>query len=159
MALSMTRAIVATRAAVGVTCWAIPVVISRLFGIDIREDRSGKFYLRVAGTRDIALAVASATTTGASLAQVLRDAAACDIADMVATAITRRQGNVSRSSTALWLAGCGACLAMTIGAHNELRRAHRARRRRELSRIQSGPVTTPKLEKGQGGDYLAVQPA
>jgi hypothetical protein len=117
--MTMTNAITATRAAIGVSCWATPVLASRIFGVDITNDRSGKFYLKLGGTRDLALAAGSGTIGGPSKAQMLRIAAACDLADIAATLITRREGNVSKLGTGLWLIASSACFAMTVMAINE----------------------------------------
>jgi hypothetical protein len=68
--------------------------------------------------RHLALA-GSGTIPSPGKAQMLRIVAACDIADMVATVITRRQGNVTKLGTGLWLVASGACLAMTIAAIRE----------------------------------------
>ncbi len=119
MTTTMTNAITATRAAIGVSCWTTPVFASRLFGVDVREDRSAKFYLKLGGTRDLALAAGAATTVGPARRQALRIAAVCDVADIAATVITRREGNVSKVGTALWLAASSACFAMTLGAIRE----------------------------------------
>lgn len=118
--MNAASAITATRAAIGVSCWTIPVLASRIFGIDIRNDQSGKFYLKLGGTRDLALAASTATTTGRSQAQVLKIAAACDVADITAALITRRQGNLSKFGTALWLVASGACFGITVAALKEV---------------------------------------
>lgn len=86
---------------------------------DNARDRSAKFYLKLGGTRDLALAAGSGTIPSPGKAQMLRIAAACDIADMVATVITWREGNVTKFGTGLWLVASGACLAMTIAAIRE----------------------------------------
>jgi hypothetical protein len=117
--MNMTQSITATRAAIGVSCWATPVLASRIFGVDVRNDRSAKFYLKLGGTRDLALAAGSGTIPVPGKAQALRIAAACDVADMIATVITRREGDVTKLGTGLWLVASGACLTMTIAAIRE----------------------------------------
>jgi hypothetical protein len=115
----MTTAIIATRSAIGLSCWATPVLASRLFGLDISRDVSGSFYLRLGGTRDFALAASAATLKGSSRKQALRIAAACDLGDMAAALIARRHGHLSDPATGVWLAASAACLALTVAAIEE----------------------------------------
>lgn len=117
--MTMTNAITATRAAIGISCWTMPVFASRLFGVDVTQDQSARFYLKLGGTRDLALAAGSGMIKGPSKKQMLTIAAACDAADMLATIITRREGNVTKVGTGLWLVASSACLGMTVKAMGE----------------------------------------
>jgi hypothetical protein len=119
MQISMTQAITGTRAAIGLSCWTAPVAVSRLFGVDISNDRSGKFYIKLGGTRDLALATGCGTIGGDQKVKMLRIAAACDLADMAATVITYREGDVTKVGLCLWLLGEVACLGLTVGAMRE----------------------------------------
>jgi hypothetical protein len=107
------------RAVIGLSAWVTPVFASRLLGVDASNDRSVRFYLKLAGTRDLALAAGTLTFAGEAKVQMMRIAAACDLADIAATLITRKQGDVSKAGTPLWIGASLACLAMTVKAQKE----------------------------------------
>jgi hypothetical protein len=100
------------RSAIGAGGWLIPVTVSRLFGMDIRSDVSGSLFLRLGGSRDFALAAGPLLTDGPSKANMLKVAAACDVGDIVAVAIARRERKISRLSAALFAGASLGCLAL-----------------------------------------------
>lgn len=112
-------ALAATRAAIGVSCWAMPQTASRLFGIDISDDVSGKLYLRLGGTRDLALAAGTMGFDEAARPLMLKIAAACDVADIVAVAVARRDGRISKIGAALFIGASAGCLVLGARALGE----------------------------------------
>jgi hypothetical protein len=100
------------RSAIGASGWLAPVTASRLFGIDIRNDVSGSLFLRLGGSRDFALAAGPLLTEGPSRTNMLKVAAACDVGDILAVAIARRQRKISRLSAAVFAGASLGCLAL-----------------------------------------------
>lgn len=117
--MTATDAIAGIRAAIGVSCWATPVTASRLFGIDIAGDVSGRLYLRLGGTRDLALAAATKGMGGASKPAMMKIAGACDVGDIVAVALARRGGSISKTGAVLFVASSVTCLALSARAATE----------------------------------------
>jgi hypothetical protein len=109
--VSAVIALAATRSAIGASAWLIPTTAAKLFGMDTSADDSADLFLRLGGTRDFALA-AGPLVSGADGRQLLRVAAACDVADLVAVAIARRQGRISLLSAVLFGAGSLVCLGL-----------------------------------------------
>jgi hypothetical protein len=110
--MTTSNVLAATRAAIGVSCWATPVFASKLFGVDISGDVSGNMYLRLGGTRDLALAAGTAGMEGESKSLMLKIAAGCDVGDIVAVAIARRSGKISRLGSVLFYGASLGCLAL-----------------------------------------------
>jgi hypothetical protein len=109
-------ALAATRSAIGASAWVMPITAGKLFGMDVANDVSAALFLRLGGTRDFALAAGPLVTDGESSRRLVKVAAACDAADIVAVAIARRQGKVSTFSTVLFVGASLACLALDIKA-------------------------------------------
>jgi hypothetical protein len=108
-----TKSILATtRSAIGVSGWLMPITAGRLFGMDVSKDVSAALFLRLGGSRDFALA-AGPLVAGNANKQMLKIAAACDVGDLIAVAIARRRGKLSKFSTALFAAASLGCLALT----------------------------------------------
>ncbi|MUL65866.1 hypothetical protein BOO86_15430 [Mycobacterium sp. CBMA 234] len=112
MTMPTTAVLALTRSAIGASGWLMPITAGRLFGMDVSNDVSAALFLRLGGSRDFALA-ASPLVAGESRKQMLKLAAACDIGDIVAVAIARRRGKLSKSSAALFTVASLACLGLT----------------------------------------------
>jgi hypothetical protein len=69
-------------------------------------------YLRLGGTRDLALAAGTAGMEGESKSKMLKIAAACDVGDIVAVAIARRSDKISKAGSVLFYAASLGCLAL-----------------------------------------------
>ncbi|WP_169816212.1 hypothetical protein [Nocardia miyunensis] len=118
MPISAVTALAATRSAIGASAWLIPTTAAKLFGMDTSSDDSADLFLRLGGTRDFALA-AGPLVSGAGRRQMLRVAAACDVADLVAVAIALRRGRISRLSAVLFGSGSLVCLRLGAKALSE----------------------------------------
>ncbi|MFE2998607.1 hypothetical protein ACFXG4_26840 [Nocardia sp. NPDC059246] len=118
MPFSAVIALAATRSAIGASAWLMPTTAAKLFGMDTSSDDSADLFLRLGGTRDIALAVGP-LVSGAGGQRMLRVAAACDVADLVAVAVARRQGRISLLSAVLFGAGSLVCLGLGAKALSE----------------------------------------
>lgn len=114
--MTAVTALSATRAAIGASGWAMPITAGKLFGIDASKDVSAALYLRLGGTRDFALAAGPLVTAGAARRKLLAVAAACDLGDIAAVAIARRNDKVSTYSAGLFIAASLACLALSVKA-------------------------------------------
>jgi hypothetical protein len=121
MAVPTKTILAATRSAIGASAWLMPITASRLFGIDASKDVSAALFLRLGGSRDCALATGPLVTTGKSSTQMLKIAAACDVGDIVATAIAYRRGKISTLGAALFAAASLGCLALSGKAIAEQR--------------------------------------
>jgi hypothetical protein len=119
MPIDTTTALAANRAAIGLSCWTVPVTASKLFGIDISNDVSGKLYLRLGGTRDLALAAGTKGFQGDAKKLMLGIAAACDVADIVAVKLARKEGQISKLGTVLFIGASLGCLALGAKAATE----------------------------------------
>jgi hypothetical protein len=106
----------ATRAAIGTAAWATPVLASRLFGVDIREDVGSVLYLRLGGTRDFALARATHALAGDARVTLLKIGVAVDLGDVAAVALARRNGEISKAGAALFIASSLSCAALGVAA-------------------------------------------
>ena len=113
MAVPTKTLLAATRSAIGASGWLIPITAGRLFGMDVSNDVSAALFLRLGGSRDFALAAGPVVTSGAASTMLLKIAAACDIGDILAVAIARRQGKLSLFSTVLFGVASLACLALS----------------------------------------------
>lgn len=104
------------RSAIGASSWLMPITAGKLFGIDGSKDVSAAFYLRLGGTRDFALAAGPLVTSGPNRRKMLGVAAACDVGDILATAIARRNGRISSFGTVLMVGASLACLGSALKA-------------------------------------------
>ena len=107
----MLRTFVLMRAVVGGTSWLAPRLSGRLFGFDPDANPQAAYWARLFGVRDVVLGVGALQTDGAARRRILALTAACDAADLAATALARRSGDLP-ARTALLSAG----LAVTAGA-------------------------------------------
>jgi hypothetical protein len=87
--------------------------------MDVSEDVGAALFLRLGGTRDFALAAAPLVSEGRSSSQMLRVAAACDVADILAVAIAYRRAKISGISAALFAGASLGCLALGARALTE----------------------------------------
>ena len=113
MAVPTKTLLAATRSAIGASGWLMPITAGRLFGMDVSNDVSAALFLRLGGSRDFALAAGPVVTSGAASTTMLKIAAACDIGDILAVAIARRRGKLSRFSAMLFAAASLGCLALS----------------------------------------------
>jgi hypothetical protein len=109
----------ATRSVIGASGWLMPITAGRLLGMDVSEDASAALFLRLGGSRDFALAAGPLVTAGPSRSRMLKIAAACDLGDLVAVAIARRHGKLSRFSAVLFATASLGCLALSGKAISE----------------------------------------
>jgi hypothetical protein len=107
------KALTAARATIGASGWAMPITAGKLSGIDASKDVSAALYLRLGGTRDFALAAGPLVTAGPARRRLLAIAAACDLGDIAAVTIARRNDKISTLSAALFIAASLACLALS----------------------------------------------
>lgn len=112
MTTSPVAALAITRSAIGMSAWLMPTTAARIFGMDVSHDDSAGLFLRLGGTRDFALAAGPLVAGASGQQHLLKVAAACDIADLAAVAIARREGKISNLAAALFAAGSIACLAL-----------------------------------------------
>jgi hypothetical protein len=96
-------AIAAFRTLGGLSAWVAPNLLSRVYGGD-PADASSLLWSRLAGSRELALAVGPLLSEGVDRTVWLRLGLACDLADMGATLIGGRKGALSPSTTRLSLA-------------------------------------------------------
>ncbi|MEP6952994.1 MAG: hypothetical protein ABI950_02890 [Solirubrobacteraceae bacterium] len=106
------RAFGGARMAVGALSWAAPLLAARVFGLDPASRQP--IVTQLFGARDFALGLLTATTSGASGAQVLRLGVMIDAADTVASLRQMRQGALS--TQAIVLVAAGAASFTAIGA-------------------------------------------
>lgn len=114
--MSAAQALSAVRAAIGTSGWLMPITAGKLFGIDASNDVSAALYLRLGGTRDFALAAGPSLTAGPARRKLLAVAAACDLADIAAVTIARRNDKISTLSAGLFTAASLGCLALSVKA-------------------------------------------
>ncbi|MEZ0365860.1 hypothetical protein ACAG26_19450 [Mycobacterium sp. pUA109] len=113
------NALAIMRSAIGASSWLMPITVGKLFGIDASKDVSAALYLRLGGTRDFALAAGPLVTNGLHRRKMLGVAAACDVADIVATGIARRRGKISSLGAVLMVSASLACLGSAAKAITE----------------------------------------
>ena len=109
---TLTRAFGATRMAVGALSWVAPSLSARAFGFDPRSTQP--IVTQLFGVRDFALGFLTATSSGATRAQVLRLGVMIDGVDAVASLRQMRAGTLS--TQAVLLVGAGAATFTAIGA-------------------------------------------
>lgn len=114
--MSAAQTLSAIRAAIGTSGWLMPITAGKLFGIDASHDVSAALYLRLGGTRDFALAAGPSLTTGRARRKLLAVAAGCDLADIAAVAIARRNGKISTLGAGLFSVASAACFALSVKA-------------------------------------------
>jgi hypothetical protein len=108
-----------TRAAIGASAWLAPITAGKAFGIDASQDVSAALYLRLGGSRDFALAAGPLLTSGANRRKMLGVAAACDLGDILAVVLARKEGKISDLGAGLFIGASLACLALGAKAFLE----------------------------------------
>ncbi|MCX2929943.1 hypothetical protein ORI20_06645 [Mycobacterium sp. CVI_P3] len=116
------------RTAIGASGWFMPITAGKLFGIDASNDVSAALYLRLGGTRDFALAAGPLVTAGPARGKLLAIAAGCDLADIAAVAVARRNDKISSMSAALFSAASLACLTLSVKAIADVKSSTRSAR-------------------------------
>ena len=119
MPVPAATAVALTRAAIGAGSWLAPINAGKAFGIDASEDVSAALYLRLGGSRDFALAAGPLLTDGAARRKMLAVAAACDVGDIAAVVLARREGKISDLGAGLFMAAALTCLALGAKAFLE----------------------------------------
>jgi hypothetical protein len=96
--VTITDALVGYRAFAGISIWAAPGLTARVFGFE--TDRS-QFYLgRLAGSRQVALAVGTALADGEARRLWLRLGLMCDALDTLAAVIGGAKGDTAPKQAA-----------------------------------------------------------
>lgn len=116
MGMATRNTVALIRAAIGTSGWLMPLTAGRLFGMNVSNDVGAALFLRLGGSRDFALAAGPLVTAGTASTRMLKIAAACDAADIVAVEIARRRGKLSRFSSLLFTGASLGCLAMSVKA-------------------------------------------
>lgn len=119
MPIATANTLAIVRSAIGASAWLMPITVGKLFGIDASKDVSAALYLRMGGTRDFALAAGPLLTNGSARRRALGVAAACDVADILATGIARRRGKISPLGAVLMVIASLACLGSAAKAITE----------------------------------------
>jgi hypothetical protein len=109
-----TQAIGAFRAFGGASSWAAPDLTARVY----RPGRVARDRLsaRLAGAREVALAVGPLLSDGGDRRRWLRLGLACDLGDALATLIGRRRGEIPSATAALCVVTYAASVMLTGAA-------------------------------------------
>lgn len=119
----MVRNITSLRIAIGVVSYLAPRLGGRLFGLDVRGNPQAPYLARLFGVRDLVLAIGVMQSTGAAQKQWLQLGMACDVADVGAAILGRRDGTLPLG-TALVVGGtAAAAAAMSAAAAGEVDQA------------------------------------
>ena len=120
---SLVQSFAAARAGVGLLSWTSPSLAARVFGFD--PARTEPALTQLFASRELALAGATATSSGEARRKILALGVAIDTADSVACLIQIRRGNLSNQAKLLTAAGAvsfaligAAALAQTDAATN-----------------------------------------
>jgi hypothetical protein len=109
-------AIGAFRAVGGLSAWLTPNLLARVYGGD-EPDRDALLWSRLAGSRELALAIGPVLSEGGERRRWLMLGLACDFADMIATLIgNRRNHRLSAHSASLALATYSVSALLTMRA-------------------------------------------
>lgn len=119
MPSSAVTTLAAIRSAIGTSGWLMPITAGKLFGIDGSKDATAALYLRLGGSRDFALAAGPLLTEGEASKQMLKVAGACDIGDILAVLIARKQSKIGNLGAVLFVGASSACLALVAKALSE----------------------------------------
>lgn len=95
------NSLVGVRAGIGIGAWAAPRLSGRLFGLDPAANPQLPYLGRLFGVRDLALAVGTATSSGAERRRWLQLGIACDVADAAAGVLAGRSGTLPKLATVL----------------------------------------------------------
>ena len=108
------QAIGAFRAFGGATFWIAPDLTARTYGSGpVARDRLSA---RLAGAREVALALGPLLSDGDDRSRWLRLGLACDLADALATLIGRRPGEIPPATAALCFVTYTASVVLTVAA-------------------------------------------
>ena len=119
----MVRNIALLRIAIGVVSYLAPRLGGRLFGLDVASNPQAPYLARLFGVRDLVLAVGALQSSGASQKQWLQLGMACDVADVGAAFLGKRDGTLP-AGTALLVGGTAvAAAAMSAAAASEVDQA------------------------------------
>ena len=116
----MVRTITSLRIAIGVVSYLAPRLGGRLFGLDVDRNPQAPYLARLFGIRDLVLAVGALQSKGAAQKQWLQLGMACDVADVGAALLGRRDGSlplvtsVLVGGTAVAAAGLSAAAASEV---------------------------------------------
>jgi hypothetical protein len=119
----MVRNIVFLRIVVGVVSYFTPRLGGRLFGLDTRANPQAPYLARLFGVRDLALAVGALQSTGATQKQWRQLGMACDVADVGAAVMGRRDGSLPLATAVLVGGTAVAAAAMSAAAAGEVDQA------------------------------------
>jgi hypothetical protein len=100
-------ALVGLRAAVGVSAYATPNLAGKLFGLDPDANPQAAYLARLFAARDLALAAGTQASDGPARTLWLQAGLACDVADVGAALLGRRDDTLPALTTVL-LAGTAA---------------------------------------------------
>ena len=119
----MVRNVTTLRILIGVVSYLAPRLGSRLFGLDADRNPQSVYIGRLFGVRDVVLGVGALQSSGAVRKQWLQMGMACDIADVGAAVLGRRDGSLPLG-TALMVGGTAvAAAAMSAAAAGEVDQA------------------------------------
>src|SRR3712207_4849523 len=110
----MVRNIAFLRIAIGVVSYLAPRLGGRLFGLDVARNEQAPYLARLFGVRDVALAVGALQSQGQTQKQWIQLGMACDVADVGAAFLGRRDGSLPLGTAVL--VGGTAVAAATLSA-------------------------------------------
>jgi len=116
------KTLTVVRSAIGASSWLSPIAAGRLFGLDASSDVSAALYLRMAASRDFALAAGPVLADRRSRRLLLRIGAACDVGDIVAVLVALRAGKISRFGAVAFITA--SLVMLMLGAKAHTREAH-----------------------------------
>lgn len=119
----MVRNIAFLRIAIGVVSYLFPRLGGRLFGLDVANNPQAPYLARLFGVRDLVLAVGALQSSGPAQKQWLQLGMACDVADVGAAFLGKRDGTLP-IGTAIVVGGTAvAAAAMSAAAAGEVDQA------------------------------------
>src|SRR5688500_2503897 len=119
----MVRNIALLRIAVGIVSYFAPRLGGRLFGLDVAANPQAPYLARLFGVRDLMLAVGALQSSGAARKQWLQLGMACDVADIGAALMGRRDGSLPLATTVMVGGAAVAAAAMSAAAAGEVDQA------------------------------------
>ena len=119
----MVRNIAFLRIAIGVVSYLMPRLGGRLFGLDVANNPQAPYLARLFGVRDLVLAVGALQSSGAAQKQWLQMGMACDVADVGAALLGRRDGSLPLATTVLVGGTAAAAAALSAAAAGEVDQA------------------------------------
>ena len=119
----MVRTITSLRIAIGVVSYLAPRLGGRLFGLDVDRNPQAPYLARLFGIRDLVLAVGALQSKGAAQKQWLQLGMACDVADVGAALLGRRDGSLPLVTTVLVGGTAVAAAGLSAAAASEVDQA------------------------------------